>query len=107
MIEHSPVEPAEFQRCVALLSRKMEDLAVCAGLPEEKRLDLEGILAALPPISRSRACIILDGIGAHASEEGTAMAVAARYVRALADDIWDTAHQPAAEANGRKRFRHP
>jgi hypothetical protein len=48
MIEHSPVEPAEFQRCVALLSRKMEDLAVCAGLPEEKRLDLEGILAALP-----------------------------------------------------------
>jgi hypothetical protein len=42
MIEHRRIEPAEFQRCVALLSRKIEDLAARAGVPEEERLDLKG-----------------------------------------------------------------
>ena len=105
MIEHRRIEPAEFQRCVALLSRKIEDLAARAGVPEEERLDLEGILTALPPSSRGRASLILDGIDVQASEGSPAMAMAARYVRALAKDVWDPAHQPAAAANGRERSR--
>jgi hypothetical protein len=101
MIEHRHVEPVEFQRCVALLSRKIGDLAVRAGVPEEECLDLERILTALPSLSRSRAYVILGGIDVQASKGSPAMAMAARYVRALADDVWDSAQHPAATANRR------
>ena len=74
-----------------------------AGVPEEECLDLERILTARPSLSRSRAYVILDGINVQALKGSPAMAMAARYVRALADGVWDSAQHPAATANRRER----
>ena len=47
--------------------------------------------------------VILDGINVQALKGSPAMAMAARYVRALADGAWDSAQHPAATANRRER----
>jgi hypothetical protein len=38
---------------------------------------------------------MLDGIALRASDDDRPMAMAARYVRALAEDVWDTAERSA------------
>jgi hypothetical protein len=94
------VYPQEFERCVAVLSRKLEEVAVRAGVPDSECTDLERILAVLPAIARARADILLGGIELQAGEQYPAMAFAARYVLKLAREVWDEAPPPppAAEA---------
>ena len=89
MIEHRRLDPAEFQRCVAAVTHKVEALALRLGVREASCLDLESTLSALPPSSRGHAGVMLDGLALRASEEDQAMAVAARYVRALAAEVWN------------------
>jgi hypothetical protein len=89
MIEHRRLEPAEFQRCVAVVTHKVEALAARLGVLEAGQLDLESTLSALPPSSRGHAGVMLDGLALRASDEDQAMAVAARYVRALAAEVWN------------------
>jgi hypothetical protein len=89
MIEHRRLDPAEFRRCVAVVTHKVEALALRSGVLEAGCLDLESTLSALPPSSRGHAGVMLDGLALRASEEDQAMAVAARYVRALAAEVWN------------------
>lgn len=92
MIEHGRrIEPAEFQRCVTLVAGKIDALAVRLGVSDAGRLDLEETLARLPPPSRGRAGVMLDGIVVQTCDDNPAMAMAARYVRALANDVWESA----------------
>jgi hypothetical protein len=70
----------DFRRCVALLERKLGDVATNAGVPEAECLDLERSLAALPSMARSRATAMLYGVQAQAADDYPAMAAAARYV---------------------------
>jgi hypothetical protein len=61
--EHRRLEPAEFQRCIAVVTHKVEALAVRLGMLEAGRLDLESTLSDFPPSSRGRhAGIMLDGL---------------------------------------------
>jgi hypothetical protein len=79
------VYPEEFDRCVEILTR----------LPESELETIESTLAALPPFSRDRAAIMLEGIGVQAEEAFPAMAFAARYVLRLAREVWDVGPLPA------------
>jgi hypothetical protein len=89
------VYPEEFDRRVEILTRKLEEIATRAGLPESELETLESTLAALPPFSRDRAAIMLEGIGVQAEEAFPAMAFAARYVLRLAREVWDVGPLPA------------
>jgi hypothetical protein len=93
------VYPPEFERCVELLTRKLEEIAARAGVPDAECETLESTLAALPPFSRDRAAVILEGISVQAGDEFPAMAFAASYVRKLAREVWDGGPQPAAMAS--------
>jgi hypothetical protein len=94
MIRGLYVHPREFDRCVEVLTRKLEQTAARAGVADGERADLETTLAALPPFSRGRAAVLLEGIRVQADEEHPAMAFAADYVLKLAREVWDNA--PAA-----------
>ena len=83
------VHPREFTRCVELLARKLEEIATRAGVPDAECIDLEATLALLPPVCRSRAEAMLNGIQLTASDDHPAMAFAAKYVLKLARAIWD------------------
>ena len=89
MIEHRRLDPAEFQRCVAFVSQQVEALALRFGVPDARGMDLEDLLSALPISTRVRADVMLDGINGQTADGSPAMAVAARYVRALAEDVWE------------------
>ena len=93
MIEHRRIEPAEFQRSVAFLTRKIGALSKLNGDLDRDHVDLQDALASLPPVRRNRAGVLLDGIAVQAASENPAMATAARYVRALAQEVW---HDPRA-----------
>ena len=97
------VYPDEFGRCVDLLTRKLEELAVKAGVADGECIDLEATLAALPPFSRDRAAILLEGIRVQADEDYPAMAFAADYVRKLAREVWDNAPAALPASDGRRR----
>ena len=86
--------PAEFERCVSILTRKIEDLAIKAGVPDSAWHDLQSTLAALPRFYRDRASLMLQGIAVHADEALPTMAFAAKYVLNLAREIWETAPAP-------------
>lgn len=90
------VDPREFERCVELLTRKIQEIAVRAGVPEGECPDLEGTLAALPGVSRDRAAIVLEGIGVQSDEAFPAMAFAASYLLKLAQEIWEAEPSPVA-----------
>ena len=98
-VEHRRVEPAEFQQCVILLTHKIEAVAVRCGVPNAGDLDLEGVLTALPRESRGRVGAMLNGIGAQVTHENRVMAVAARYVRALAADVWNSADRALPDSS--------
>jgi hypothetical protein len=83
-------DPAEFKRCVTLLSRKLESIAAMAGVPDRDCIDLESTLAALPFFTRSRASIVLEGVRAQSLDDDPTMAFAAEYVLSLAHEIWET-----------------
>jgi hypothetical protein len=91
------VYPQDFDRCVELLTRKLEEIATRAGVPDTECETLESTLAALPPFSRDRAAVVLEGISVQAGEEFPAMAFAANYVRKFAREVWQGAPvQPVA-----------
>src|SRR5215211_2514868 len=81
-------DPAEFERCVSHLCIKLETIAVRAGVPGADCSDLEGMLAAMPPLVRDRAKLMLEGIEIHTEYDEPVMALAARYVVRLAEDVW-------------------
>ena len=85
------VYPREFERCVDLLTRKLEKTAAWAGVPDSECTDLEATLVALPPVARSRAEALLNGIELQAADDFPAMAFAAKYVAKLAHQIWESA----------------
>jgi hypothetical protein len=98
MIGLRRIDPAEFERCVAVVAQRIEALAKRSGVLEAGRLDLESTLSALPPSSRGHVGAMLDGIALQATDDNRTMAVAARSVRALADDVWASADH--AEGGG-------
>jgi hypothetical protein len=89
MIGHRRIDPAEFERCVALLTSRIEALAGRPGSASGEYTDLQGALSALTPSNRGRAGVLLDGIALRVTDDDRAMAVAARYVRALAAEVWN------------------
>ena len=91
MVERRRIESAEFQEGVALMCYRVETLASRKGIPDAEYFDLQGALSALPPSRRGRASVMLEGIALQSFDESPATAFAARYVRALADDVWNTA----------------
>ena len=90
MVERRRVEPAEFQKGVALMCYRVEALAGHGGLPAAEYFDVQGVLSALPPFSRGRASVMLEAIALQSFDESPVTAFAARYVRAMAHDVWDT-----------------
>jgi hypothetical protein len=101
MFQRFRPEPAEFRRNVELLARKLDNIAAGAGVPESECTDLESTLAALPPFARGRVAVLLQGIHVQAEEDNPAMAMAAHYVLALAQEVWDASPAaPAARPSG-------
>jgi hypothetical protein len=98
MVIGSGISPTEFRRCVMLIERKLCELATKLGVPDSECADLDGLLAALPEIGRSRARAMLNGLQVSAADEHPTMAAAARYVCALAEDIWEASPEPPSFA---------
>jgi hypothetical protein len=94
MSDRFRVDPAEFRRCVDVLTRKLDDMAEKAGVPDAECAHLEATLAALPSFSRDRAAVMLQGIQIQAEEDFPTMAFAASYVLSLARDVWEAAPSP-------------
>jgi hypothetical protein len=94
MVIGSGISPTEFRRCVTLIERKLCELAMKLGVPDSECADLDGLLSALPEIGRSRARAMLNGLQVSAADEHPTMAAAARYVCALAEDIWEASPEP-------------
>ena len=82
-------DPAEFDRCVTQLCFKIESIAARAGVSEADCTDLEGTLAAMPPLVRERTVMMLEGLQIQTEFQDPAMAFAARYMLKLAEDIWE------------------
>ncbi len=100
-------DPAEFERCVSHLCIKIETIAVRAGVPGADCSDLEGMLAAMPPLVRDRAKLMLEGIEIHTEYDDPVMTLAARYILRLAQDVWaanphPVTHTPAAARSLRR-----
>ncbi len=100
-------DPAEFERCVSHLCIKIETIAVRAGVPGADCSDLEGMLAAMPPLVRDRAKLMLEGIEIHTEYDDPVMTLAARYILRLAQDVWaanphPVTHAPAAARSLRR-----
>jgi hypothetical protein len=81
------VYPEQFERCVALLTQRLQTMAARAGVADEDCADLQATLAALPPFSRDRASVMLQGVRAQTGDPG--IAFAASYVLNLAAEIWE------------------
>jgi hypothetical protein len=94
MVIRSGIDPADFRACVTLIEQKLCEVAGKLGVPESQCADLDGLLTALPFVGRSRARAMLNGIQVSAADEHPAMAAAARYVSALAEDIWEAFPEP-------------
>jgi hypothetical protein len=87
-------DPAEFERCVSRLCIKIEKVAIREGVSDADCSDLEGTLAAMPPLVRDRVKMMLHGIHIQAEYKDPAMSFAARYVLRLAEDMWDENPHP-------------
>jgi hypothetical protein len=92
MVERRSVEPAAFQEGVALMCHRVEALAGHEGIRGAEYFDLQRVLLALLASTRRRAGVMLDGIAVSSFDKDPAVAFAARYVRALAGNTWDSAH---------------
>ena len=79
--------PEQFERCVALLTQRLQTMAARAGVADEDCADLQTTLEALPPFSRDRASVMLQGVRAQTGDP--CMAFAASYVLNLAAEIWE------------------
>ena len=88
------VYPEQFERCVALLTQRLQTMASRGGVADEDCADLQSTLAALPPLSRDRTSVMLQGVRAQTGDP--CMAFAASYVLNLAAEIWEG--EPASTA---------
>ena len=109
MSERFRPDPTDFQRCVSHLCVRIETVAARAGVSEADCTDLEGTLAAMPPLVRERTRLMLNGMQIQSEYKDPAMSFAARYVLVLAEDIWEenphsmvhaTSHPPALRKRG-------
>ena len=86
--------PAEFDRCVGYICLKIEAVAIRESVSDADCNDLEGTLAAMPPLLRQHVKLMLNGIQIRTEYEDPAMSFAARYVLRLADDVWEETPHP-------------
>ncbi len=98
MIGLRRIDPAEFERCVSQLCIKVESISLRGGVLGADCSDLEGMLAAMPPLVRDRAKLMLEGIEIHTEYDEPVMALAARYVLRLAEDVWQANPHPLTHA---------
>jgi hypothetical protein len=87
-------DPAEFERCVRSLCMKIEAIVMRSGMPDADCVELEGTLAAMPPLLRDRTRLMLNGIEVQAEYDHPTLAFAARYMLRLAQDVWEAAPHP-------------
>ena len=87
-------DPAEFQRCVSFLCLKIETVAIRSEMPDADCTDLEGTLAAMPPLVRDRVKLKLNGIEIQTEYDEPVMSYAARYILRLAQGIWEENPHP-------------
>jgi hypothetical protein len=95
-------DPAAFERCVSQLCLKIEAISHRAGVAGADCSDLEGMLAEMPPLIRDRVKLMLEGIEIHTEYDDPVMALAARYILRLAQNVWEANphplfHQPARQ----------
>ena len=100
-------EPAQFERCLSFLCKKIEAVALREGVSDGDCGDLEGMLTAMPPLVRERVRLMLEGIDIQAEFNDPVMAFAARYVLSLARDVWESnphpmMHSPEGLGSGRR-----
>ena len=69
-----------------------------SGVTDADGTDLEGTLAALPPLVRDRVKLMLNGIEIQSEYDEPTMAFAARYILRLAHDIWQANPHPMTHA---------
>ena len=69
MVIGSGISPTDFRISVTLIERKLCELATKLGVPDSECADLDGLLAALPEIGRSRARAMLNGIQVTAADD--------------------------------------
>jgi hypothetical protein len=91
-------DPAEFDRCVTFLCMKIETLAIRSEMPDTDCTDLEGTLAAMPPLVRDRVKLMLDGTEIQTEYDDPVMAFAARYILKLAQGIWQENPHPVTHS---------
>ena len=84
------VYPRDFDRCVELITRKIEQIAMKFGASDDDCADLQCSLEALSPFARSRVAAMLTGIQLQAGDDSPVMAFAARYVLNLAREVWES-----------------
>jgi hypothetical protein len=92
MAQQFKPDPAEFQRCVNILCMKIETIAMRSGVSDADCADLEGTLAAMPPLVRDRVKLMLNGIEIQTEYDEPVMAFSARYLLRLAHDVWQMPH---------------
>jgi hypothetical protein len=90
---------AEFGRCVGQLCIRVETIAMREGLSHADCSDLEGMLAAMPPLVRERVSLMLDGIHIQTEFEEPPIAFAARYLLRLAESIWEQNPHPMTHSD--------
>jgi hypothetical protein len=104
MSERFRPDPAAFERCVGHLCVKIETIALRAGLSDADCSDLEGTLAAMPPLVRDRIKLMLDGIEIQTEYDDPIMALAARYVLRLAENVWEANPHPLTHSGLASRY---
>ena len=103
MSQRFRLDPAAFERCVSHLCIKIEPVALRAGVPGADCSDLEGMLAEMPPLTRARVKLMLEGIEIHTEYDEPVMALAARYVLRLAQDVWAARPHPLTHTSAALR----
>ena len=63
-------------------------------MPDADCTNLDGTLAAMPPLVRDRVRLMLDGIEIQTEYEEPVMSFAARYLLRLAQGIWEENPHP-------------
>jgi hypothetical protein len=79
---------------VTFLCTKIETIAMRSGLSDADCADIDGTLAAMPPVVRDRIKLMLNGINIQSEYDDPTMALAARYMLRLAQNIWDENPHP-------------
>jgi hypothetical protein len=91
-------DPAAFEQCVSRLCFKIEAISIRAGVPGADCNDLEGMLAAMPPLIRDRVKLMLEGIAIQTEFDEPDMTLAARYILRLGQTIWQDNPHPLVRA---------